>query len=87
MSDQMSVPPCDDTFGRISVFHNVQPVVEKPKEACARSGHGMADHFAEIRNMVDIGSGAQREIEIGDLQNELVSVRTQLAGYLKEFNL
>ena len=46
-----------------SVFRNFQPVIDKAKEACAKSGHAVADHFAEIRNMVDIGSGAQREVE------------------------
>ena len=46
-----------------SVFRNFQPVIDKAKEACAKSGHVVADHFAETRNMVDIGSGAQREIE------------------------
>jgi DNA-damage-inducible protein D len=44
-------------------FRNFQPVIEKAKEACAKSGHAVADHFAEIRNMVAIGSGAQREVE------------------------
>ncbi len=44
-------------------FRNFQPVVEKAKEACAQSGQPVADHFAEIRNMVAIGSGAQRELE------------------------
>jgi DNA-damage-inducible protein D len=44
-------------------FRNFQPVIEKAKEACARSGHVVADHFAETRNMVGIGSGAQRELE------------------------
>lgn len=44
-------------------FRNFQPVIEKAKEACAKSGHTVADHFAEMRNMVDIGSGAQREID------------------------
>ena len=44
-------------------FRNFQPVVEKAKEACAKSGHAVADHFAEMRNMVGIGSGAQREVE------------------------
>jgi len=33
------------------------------KEACAKSGHAVADHFAEMRNMIGIGSGAQREDE------------------------
>jgi DNA-damage-inducible protein D len=44
-------------------FRNFQPVIEKAKEACAKSGHAVADHFAEMRNMVGIGSGAQREVE------------------------
>ena len=44
-------------------FRNFQPVIEKAKEACINSGHAVADHFAEIRNMVGIGSGAQREVE------------------------
>src|SRR5476651_122924 len=44
-------------------FRNFQPVIEKAKEACAKSGHTVADHFAEMRNMVGIGSGAQRELE------------------------
>ena len=44
-------------------FRNFQPVIEKAKEACAKSGHAVADHFAEMRNMVGIGSGARRELE------------------------
>src|SRR5580698_4059333 len=44
-------------------FRNFQPVIEKAKEACTKSGHAVADHFAEIRNMVAIGSGAQRELD------------------------
>jgi len=44
-------------------YRNFQPVMEKAREACAKSGHTIADHFAEMRNMVDIGSGAQRPVE------------------------
>jgi DNA-damage-inducible protein D len=44
-------------------FRNFEPVIDKAKEACAKSGHAVADHFAEMRNMVGIGSGAQREVE------------------------
>jgi DNA-damage-inducible protein D len=44
-------------------FRNFQPVIEKAREACAKSGQAVADHFPEMRNMVDIGSGAQREVE------------------------
>jgi len=44
-------------------FRNFLPVTEKAKEACIQSGHAVADHFAEMRNMVNLGSGAQRELE------------------------
>jgi DNA-damage-inducible protein D len=44
-------------------FRNFQPVIDKAKEACAKSGQAVDDHFAEMRNMVGIGSGAQRELE------------------------
>jgi DNA-damage-inducible protein D len=44
-------------------FRNFQPVIEKAKEACAKSGHAVTDHIAHMRNMVGIGSGAQRELE------------------------
>lgn len=50
-----------------AVFRNFQPVIEKAKEACIKSGHSVADHFAEVRNMVDIGSGAQRPLEDWEL--------------------
>jgi len=46
-----------------AIFRNFQPVIEKAKEACVKSGYAVADHFAEMRTMVDIGSGAQRELE------------------------
>lgn len=38
-------------------------VIGRAKIACQNSGYLVADHFAEIRKMVDIGSGAEREIE------------------------
>ncbi len=44
-------------------FRNFEPVIERAKEACIQSGHAVADHIAEMRNMVDIGSGAKRAIE------------------------
>ena len=44
-------------------FRNFEPVLERAREACAKSGHPVADHIAQLRTMVDIGSGAQREIE------------------------
>ncbi len=44
-------------------WRNFRPVIEKAKEACKGSGQAVSDHFADARNMVSIGSGAQREIE------------------------
>ncbi len=38
-------------------------VIEKAMEACRQSGHEVEDHFSQTAKMVDIGSGARREIE------------------------
>lgn len=38
-------------------------VIEKAMEACRQSGQEVSDHFSQTAKMVDIGSGARREIE------------------------
>lgn len=38
-------------------------VIEKAIEACRQSGYEVDDHFSQKAKMVDIGSGAKREIE------------------------
>lgn len=38
-------------------------VIEKSMEACRQSGNVADDHFSQMAKMVDIGSGAKREIE------------------------
>ena len=38
-------------------------VISKAMEACENSGNNVADHFAEVRKMVSIGSNATREVE------------------------
>ncbi len=38
-------------------------VIEKAKEACMKSENNVSDHFAGVGKMVNIGSGAGREIE------------------------
>lgn len=38
-------------------------VIEKARQACANSGQEITNHFLQTGKMVDIGSGAQREIE------------------------
>jgi DNA-damage-inducible protein D len=44
-------------------YRNFEPVIEKAMIACENSGQVVGDHFASVRKMVDIGSGAQRGIE------------------------
>ena len=44
-------------------WENFMNVLSRAKTACEVSGHEIADHFADVRKMVDIGSGVQREIE------------------------
>jgi len=44
-------------------WENFAKVIEKAKTACENSGFEPQDHFPDIRKMVDIGSGAKREIE------------------------
>lgn len=44
-------------------WRNFLPVLGKAREACTHSGQRPDDHFADVRKMVEIGSGAQREVE------------------------
>ncbi len=46
-----------------SKWENFLNVVSKAKTACEISEQKIADHFADIRKMVDLGSGSQREID------------------------
>ncbi|HND34039.1 MAG TPA: DNA damage-inducible protein D, partial [Myxococcota bacterium] len=43
-------------------WDNFLSVITKAKTACELSGHVIADHFADVGKMVDLGSGSQREI-------------------------
>lgn len=43
-------------------YRNFQAVVESARTACFNSGHRVEDHFVEITEMVEIGSGAQRQL-------------------------
>ena len=45
-----------------SEYRHFLPVIEKAKEACTTSKHSAADHFEDILEMVDIGSGAKRSV-------------------------
>ncbi|MDX2065406.1 MAG: DNA damage-inducible protein D [Fimbriimonadaceae bacterium] len=44
-------------------YKNFEPVITKAKSACFQSDQRVEDHFLEIQEMVEIGSGAQRSIK------------------------
>lgn len=44
-------------------WDNFQNVVTKAKTACEVSGHDVRDHFADVGKMVELGSGARREVD------------------------
>lgn len=44
-------------------WENFGKVIDKASTACANTDHVTADHFLDVRKMVTLGSGAQREIE------------------------
>lgn len=45
-----------------SKWDNFLNVISKAKTACELSEHPIPDHFADVRKMVELGSGSQREI-------------------------
>lgn len=45
-----------------SEYRHFVPVIERAREACRNSGHGEADHFEDVLDMVEIGSGARRKV-------------------------
>lgn len=46
-----------------SEYRHFTPVLERAKEACLHSGHSIDDHFEDVLDMVNIGSGAQRKLK------------------------
>lgn len=45
-----------------SKWDNFVKVIDKAKTSCENAGEKVADHFADLRKMVDLGSGSKREI-------------------------
>ena len=43
-------------------WENFEKVIDKAKDACANSGNDVSDHFPDVRKMVSVGSGAEREV-------------------------
>ena len=46
-----------------SKWDNSLNAIDKAKEACGNVGQVVADHFPDVRKMVVLGSGAEREID------------------------
>ena len=44
-------------------YRHFLPVIERAKEACKNSGQSSKDHFEDMLDMVDIGSGAKRKLD------------------------
>lgn len=44
-------------------WDNFLNVLSKARTACEIAGHDVRDHFADVRKMVDLGSGSRREID------------------------
>ncbi|MBI2141836.1 DNA damage-inducible protein D [Candidatus Woesearchaeota archaeon] len=44
-------------------WENFLNAIDKAKIACKNSGYEIQDHFPDVRKMVELGSGAKREIE------------------------
>jgi DNA-damage-inducible protein D len=46
-----------------SKWENFEKVLDKAKIACNNAGEQIDDHFPDVRKMVNLGSGAEREID------------------------
>jgi DNA-damage-inducible protein D len=46
-----------------SKWENFSKVIERAKESCQNAGHHPADHFPDVRKVIEAGKGAQHEIE------------------------
>lgn len=46
-----------------SKWENFSKVIDKAKVSCENAGHIVADHFPDVRKMVKLGSGSEREVD------------------------
>jgi len=49
---------------RYDQYRNFEQVIDKAQMACFNSGQRIEDHFVEVAEMVQIGSGAQRAVKV-----------------------
>ncbi len=46
-----------------SKWENFSKVIDKAKEACTNAGQEVLDHFPDVRKMINLAKGAQREVD------------------------
>ena len=44
-------------------WRNFKKVIDKAIDSCSNSENSVSDHFVDVNKMVNVGSGAEREIE------------------------
>ena len=67
-----------------SEYRHFLPVIERAKEACVNSGQPVTNHFEDILELVDIGSGARRKIDTKKLSRYACYLIVQNADPSKE---
>lgn len=65
-------------------YNKFLPVIKKAMKACEQSGNNSSDHFAEVSEMVEIGSGAKREFDSYQLSRYACYLIVQNADSRKE---
>ena len=63
MVSNSGLPVIFSIFSVTAKWDNFLNVISKAKTACEISRHQVADHFADVGKMVDLGSGSQREVD------------------------
>lgn len=46
-----------------SKWENFEKVINKAKDSCKNAAESVSDHFPDVRKMINIGKGAERELE------------------------
>ncbi|MBK7129764.1 MAG: DNA damage-inducible protein D [Crocinitomicaceae bacterium] len=44
-------------------WENFENVIDKAKESCKHAGEKVSDHFPDVRKMISLGKGAEKEID------------------------
>src|SRR5438094_10255757 len=52
-----------EVLGYKTNYRNFKSAIQRAIIACKKSGQEVEDHFAESRKMIQLGKGAQREVE------------------------